>query len=125
MSVNNSLVCYGIEAYGTEEQKQKWLRPLARGEKIGAFLLSEPEAGSDATSQRTTAVDKGDHYLVNGVKNWITSGNSASTYVLIAQTHPDKGHRGLMLLSSIVIPLESAWDHMRIRWACAAATPIL
>jgi len=95
MSVNNSLVCYGIEAYGTEEQKQKWLRPLARGEKIGAFLLSEPEAGSDATSQRTTAVDKGDHYLVNGVKNWITSGNSASTYVLIAQTHPDKGHKGI------------------------------
>ncbi len=95
MSVNNSLVCYGIEAFGTEEQKQKWLRPLARGEKIGAFLLSEPEAGSDATSQRTTAIDKGDHYLVNGVKNWITSGNSASTYVLIAQTHPEKGHKGI------------------------------
>jgi len=95
MSVNNSLVCYGIEAFGTEEQKKKWLKPLARGEKIGAFLLSEPEAGSDATSQRTTAIDKGDHYLVNGVKNWITSGNSASTYVLIAQTHAEKGHKGI------------------------------
>jgi alkylation response protein AidB-like acyl-CoA dehydrogenase len=95
MSVNNSLVCYGIEAFGTEEQKEKWLKPLARGEKLGAFLLSEPEAGSDATSQRTTAIDKGDHYLVNGVKNWITNGNSASTYVLIAQTHPDKGHKGI------------------------------
>ncbi|MEI7498942.1 MAG: acyl-CoA dehydrogenase family protein [Bacteroidota bacterium] len=95
MSVNNSLVCYGIEAFGSEEQKEKWLKPLARGEKIGAFLLSEPEAGSDATSQRTTAIDKGDHYLVNGVKNWITSGNSASTYVLIAQTHPEKGHKGI------------------------------
>jgi alkylation response protein AidB-like acyl-CoA dehydrogenase len=95
MSVNNSLVCYGIEAFGTEEQKEKWLKPLARGEKIGAFLLSEPEAGSDATSQRTTAIDKGDHYLVNGVKNWITNGNSASTYVLIAQTNPEKGHKGI------------------------------
>jgi alkylation response protein AidB-like acyl-CoA dehydrogenase len=95
MSVNNSLVCYGIEAFGTEDQKEKWLKPLARGEKIGAFLLSEPEAGSDATSQRTTALDQGDHYLVNGVKNWITNGNSASTYVLIAQTHPDKGHKGI------------------------------
>ena len=95
MSVNNSLVCYGIEAYASEEQKEKWLKPLARGEKIGAFLLSEPEAGSDATSQRTTAIDKGDHYLVNGVKNWITSGNSASTYVLIAQTNPEKKHKGI------------------------------
>lgn len=95
MSVNNSLVCYGIEAFGTEEQKEIWLKPLARGEKIGAFLLSEPEAGSDATSQRTTAIDKGDYYLVNGVKNWITNGNSASTYVLIAQTHPEKGHKGI------------------------------
>lgn len=98
MSVNNSLVCYGIEKFGTEEQKQKWLRPLARGEKIGAFLLSEPEAGSDATSQRTTAEDKGDHYLVNGTKNWITNGNSASTYLVIAQTHPEKGHRGINVL---------------------------
>ncbi len=95
MSVNNSLVCYGVEAFGTEEQKERWLKPLARGEKIGAFLLSEPEAGSDATSQRTTAIDKGDHYLVNGVKNWITSANSAGTYILIAQTHAEKGHKGI------------------------------
>ncbi|MBI9069029.1 MAG: acyl-CoA dehydrogenase [Salinivirgaceae bacterium] len=95
ISVNNSLVCYGIEEYGNEEQKQKWLKPLARGEKIGAFLLSEPEAGSDATSQRTTAIDMGDHYLVNGVKNWITSANSASTYIVIAQTDKEKGHKGI------------------------------
>ena len=95
MSVNNSLVCYGIEMYGTEEQKEKFLKPLARGEKIGAFLLSEPEAGSDATSQRTRAEDKGDHYVLNGTKNWITNGNSASTYIVIAQTHPDKGHKGI------------------------------
>jgi len=98
MSVNNSLVCYGIEHFGTEEQKQKYLRPLARGEKIGAFLLSEPEAGSDATSQRTTAEDKGDHYLLNGTKNWITNGNTASTYLVIAQTHPEKGHKGINVL---------------------------
>ncbi|MEI6574823.1 MAG: acyl-CoA dehydrogenase family protein [Bacteroidota bacterium] len=98
MSVNNSLVCYGIEAFATEEQKGKWLKPLARGEKIGAFLLSEPEAGSDATSQRTTAEDKGDHYLVNGTKNWITNGNSASTYLVIAQTNPEKGHKGINVL---------------------------
>lgn len=98
ISVNNSLVCYGLEKYGTEEQKQKWLKPLARGDKIGAFLLSEPGAGSDATSQKTTAIDMGDHYLVNGVKNWITSGNSASTYILIAQTNKEKGHRGINAL---------------------------
>ena len=98
MSVNNSLVAYGLEKFGTEEQKEKYLKPLARGDKIGAFLLSEPEAGSDATMQRTIAVDKGDHYLVNGTKNWITSGNSASTYILIAQTDPDKGHRGINAL---------------------------
>ncbi len=98
MSVNNSLVCYGIEKFGTEEQKQKYLRPLARGEKIGAFLLSEPEAGSDATSQKTTAEDKGDHYLVNGTKNWITNGNTASVYLLIAQTYPEKGHKGINVL---------------------------
>lgn len=95
MSVNNSLVCFGIEKYGTEEQKQKFLRPLARGEKIGAFLLSEPEAGSDATSQKTTADDKGDHYVLNGTKNWITNGNTAGTYIVIAQTHPQKGHKGI------------------------------
>jgi len=98
MSVNNSLVCYGIEEYGTEEQKEKYLKPLARGEKIGAFLLSEPDAGSDATSQRTTAVDMGDYYLVNGTKNWITNGNTAGTYLLIAQTHPEKMHKGINCL---------------------------
>jgi len=98
MSVNNSLVCYGIEKYGTEEQKEKFLKPLARGEKIGAFLLSEPEAGSDATSQRTTAIDMGDYYLVNGTKNWITNGNTAGTYLLIAQTHPEKKHKGINVL---------------------------
>ena len=95
MSVNNSLVCYGLEKYGNDSQKEKYLKPLARGEKIGAFLLSEPEAGSDATKQRTTAVDKGDHYIVNGTKNWITNANSASTYLVIAHTHPEKGHRGI------------------------------
>ncbi|MHC1777479.1 MAG: acyl-CoA dehydrogenase [Lentimicrobium sp.] len=98
MSVNNSLVCYGIEKFGTEEQKEKFLKPMARGEKIGAFLLSEPEAGSDATSQRTTAEDKGDHYLVNGTKNWITNGNTAGTYLVIAQTHKEKGHKGINVL---------------------------
>lgn len=95
MSVNNSLVCWGIEKYGTEEQKQKYLVPLAKGEKIGAFCLSEPEAGSDATSQRTTAIDKGDFYLLNGTKNWITNGGNASYYVVIAQTDAEKGHRGI------------------------------
>ncbi len=98
MSVNSSLVCYGLEKFGTEEQKEKYLRPLASGKKIGAFLLSEPEAGSDATSQRTTAEDMGDYYLVNGTKNWITSANSASTYILIAQTHPEKKHKGINAL---------------------------
>lgn len=98
MSVNNSLVCYGIQEFGTEEQKEKYLKPLARGEKIGAFLLSEPEAGSDATSQKTTAEDKGDYYLLNGTKNWITNGNTAGTYLVIAQTHPEKKHRGINVL---------------------------
>src|SRR3984885_14039085 len=98
VSVNNSLVCYGLEKYGTEEQKQKYLVPLAKGEKIGAFCLSEPEAGSDATSQKTTAVDMGDYYLLNGVKNWITNGGSASTYLVMAQTHPDKRHHGINTL---------------------------
>ncbi|MFM1772792.1 MAG: hypothetical protein RLZZ71_1934 [Bacteroidota bacterium] len=98
MSVNNSLVCYGLEAYGTEEQKEKYLKPLASGEKIGAFCLSEPEAGSDATSQRTTAVDMGDYYLLNGTKNWITNGSTASTYLVIAQTDPEKGHKGINAL---------------------------
>jgi len=95
MSVNNSLVCWGLEKYGTEEQKQKYLRPLARGEKIGAFLLSEPEAGSDANSQRTSAIDMGDHYMLNGTKNWITNANCASTYLVIAQTDREKGHHGI------------------------------
>lgn len=98
LSVNNSLVCWGLEKYGTEEQKMKYLVPLASGEKIGAFCLSEPEAGSDATSQRTTAVDCGDHYLLNGTKNWITNGSNASTYIVIAQTNPELGHRGINAL---------------------------
>ena len=100
MSVNNSLVCWGLEEYGTEEQKQQYLVPLAHGRKdgqlyIGAFLLSEPEAGSDATSQRTTAEDKGDHYLLNGTKNWITNGGSASVYLVMAQTDASKGSHGI------------------------------
>ena len=103
MSVNNSLVCYGLQQFGTEEQKQKYLTPLAQGKKegelyIGAFMLSEPEAGSDATSQRTTAEDKGDHYLLNGTKNWITNGGTASVYLVMAQTDPSKGSRGINTL---------------------------
>jgi len=98
MSVNNSLVCWGLEEFGTEEQKRKYLTPLAKGEKIGAFCLSEPEAGSDATSQRTTAVDMGDYYLLNGTKNWITNGGSASTYLVIAQTDASKGSKGINVL---------------------------
>jgi alkylation response protein AidB-like acyl-CoA dehydrogenase len=95
VSVNNSLVCYGIESYGTEEQKQKYLTKLATGEFIGAFCLSEPEAGSDATSQATTAIDKGDHYIINGTKNWITNGGRSDVYLVIAQTDREKGHRGI------------------------------
>ena len=100
MSVNNSLVCYGLQAFGTEEQKQKYLTPLAQGKKdgelyIGAFMLSEPEAGSDATSQRTIAEDKGDHYLLSGTKNWITNGGTASVYLVMAQTDVSKGSRGI------------------------------
>lgn len=95
VSVNNSLVCYGLDKYASAAQKEKYLKPLASGKKIGAFLLSEPEAGSDATSQRTTAEDKGDYYLVNGTKNWITNAKSASTYILIAQTDPSKKHKGI------------------------------
>jgi len=98
MSVNNSLVCWGLETYGTEAQKQKYLVPLAKGEILGAFCLSEPEAGSDATSQRTTAVDMGDHYIVNGTKNWITNGGKASIYLVIAQTDREKAHRGINVL---------------------------
>ena len=95
MSVNNSLVCWGIETFGTEFQKEKYLKPLAKGEMLGAFCLSEPEAGSDATSQKTTAVDCGDHYVLNGTKNWITNGNSASIYLVIAQTDVEKKHKGI------------------------------
>ncbi|GAB1446090.1 MAG: acyl-CoA dehydrogenase [Cyclobacteriaceae bacterium] len=98
MSVNNSLVCWGLEQFGSEEQKEKYLKKLATGEKIGAFCLSEPEAGSDATSQRTTAEDKGDYYLLNGTKNWITNGNSASVYIIIAQTDASKKHKGINAL---------------------------
>ncbi len=103
MSVNNSLVCYGLQEFGTEEQKQKYLTPLAQGKKngelyIGAFMLSEPEAGSDATSQRTTAEDKGDYYLLNGTKNWITNGGTASAYLVMAQTDASKGSRGINTL---------------------------
>ncbi len=98
MSVNNSLVCWGLEKYGTEEQKEKYLKPLARGEIIGAFALSEPEAGSDATSQRTTAIDKGDHYLLNGTKNWITNGKNASVYLVMAQSDAKKKHKGINTL---------------------------
>ncbi|MDQ2718396.1 MAG: acyl-CoA dehydrogenase family protein [Bacteroidota bacterium] len=114
MSVNNSLVCYGLEAFGTEEQKKKYLTPLAQGKKngelyIGAFLLSEPEAGSDATSQRTTAEEKNDHYVINGVKNWITNGNTASVYLVIAQTHPEKGSRGIN-----VFIVEKNWAGVKV-----------
>jgi alkylation response protein AidB-like acyl-CoA dehydrogenase len=109
MSVNNSLVCWGLEEYGTEEQKIKYLVELASGQKIGAFLLSEPEAGSDATSQRTTAVDMGDYYLMNGTKNWITNGNSASYYVVIAQTDVEKKHKGIN-----VFIVEKAWDGVTV-----------
>ena len=114
MSVNNSLVCFGIEAYGTEEQKKKYLVPLAQGKKdgelyLGAFLLSEPEAGSDATSQRTTAEEKDDHYLINGVKNWITNGNSASVYLVFAQTHVEKGSHGIN-----VFLVEKSWPGVKV-----------
>ncbi|MEC8606084.1 MAG: acyl-CoA dehydrogenase family protein, partial [Bacteroidota bacterium] len=109
MSVNNSLVCWGLEQFANEEQKQKYLVPLAKGEKVGAFCLSEPEAGSDATSQRTTAIDKGDHYLLNGTKNWITNGSTASTYLVIAQTDVEKGHRGI---NAFIV--EKGWDGFEI-----------
>lgn len=105
ISVNNSLVCYGLEAYGTEEQKQKYLTRLASGEIVGAFCLSEPEAGSDATSQHTTAEDKGDYYLVNGTKNWITNGGISSVCLVIAQTHPELKHRGINCLI-----VEKGWE---------------
>ncbi|MCF2445725.1 acyl-CoA dehydrogenase [Dyadobacter sp. CY345] len=98
MSVNNSLVCWGLQAYGTDAQKEKYLTQLASGKMVGAFCLSEPEAGSDATSQQTTAVDMGDYYLLNGTKNWITNGSSSEICLVMAQTHPDKGHKGINAL---------------------------
>ncbi|HLS31642.1 MAG TPA: acyl-CoA dehydrogenase family protein [Flavobacteriaceae bacterium] len=109
MSVNNSLVCWGIEKYGTEDQKQKYLTKLATGEALGAFCLSEPEAGSDATSQKTTAIEKDDHYLLNGVKNWITNGETADYHLVIAQTHPEKKHRGIN-----VFIVEKGWEGFEI-----------
>ncbi|MCB0593819.1 MAG: acyl-CoA dehydrogenase [Lewinellaceae bacterium] len=109
MSVNNSLVCWGLETFGTEEQKSKYLPRLASGEWIGAFCLSEPEAGSDATSQRTTAVDMGDHYLLNGTKNWITNGGSSRLHLVIAQTNPEAGHRGI---NAFIV--ETDWDGVAI-----------
>jgi alkylation response protein AidB-like acyl-CoA dehydrogenase len=109
MSVNNSLVCWGLESFGTEEQKQKYLTKLATGQNIGAFLLSEPEAGSDATSQNTTAEDKGDHYILNGTKNWITNGNSADYYIVIAQTHKELGHKGI---NAFIV--EKAWKGVTV-----------
>ena len=105
MSVNNSLVCWGIEKYGTEEQKETYLNKLATGAQLGAFCLSEPEAGSDATSQQTTATLDGDHYLLNGTKNWITNGSSASIYLVIAQTDASKGHKGI---SAFIV--EKGWE---------------
>ncbi len=109
MSVNNSLVCWGIETFGTEEQKAKYLPKLAAGEWIGSFCLSEPEAGSDATSQRTTAVDKGDHYLLNGTKNWITNGGTSQVHLVIAQTNPDLGHKGI---NAFIV--ETGWEGVSI-----------
>lgn len=98
VSVNNSLVCWGLETFGSEAQKEKYLKRLATGEVIGAFCLSEPEAGSDATSQRTTAIDQGDYYVLNGTKNWITNGNTAEVYLVIAQTNREEGHKGINVL---------------------------
>jgi alkylation response protein AidB-like acyl-CoA dehydrogenase len=109
MSVNNSLVCWGLETYGTEEQKQKYLTKLATGEVIGSFCLSEPEAGSDATSQRTTAIDQGDHYLLNGTKNWITNGGTSGIHLVIAQTDADKGHKGINALI-----IDTSWEGVNI-----------
>ena len=109
MSVNNSLVCWGLEAFGTEEQKQKYLTRLATGEWIGAFCLSEPGAGSDATSQQTTAIDMGDHYLLNGTKNWITNGGTSQLHLVMAQSDAEKGHRGVNALI-----VETSWDGVEI-----------
>lgn len=109
MSVNNSLVCFGLNAFGTESQKKKYLPDLATGRKLGAFCLSEPEAGSDATRQKTTAIDKGDYYLLNGTKNWITNGSSASVYLVIAQTHVEKKHKGI---NAFIV--ERGWEGFQV-----------
>ncbi|WP_405370695.1 MULTISPECIES: acyl-CoA dehydrogenase [unclassified Nonlabens] len=109
VSVNNSLVCWGLDTYGTEAQKEKYLTKLTTGESIGAFCLSEPEAGSDATSQKTTAIDKGDHYVLNGTKNWITNGNSADFYLVIAQTDKEKKHKGI---NAFIV--EKGWDGFEV-----------
>ena len=109
VSVNNSLVCYGLTAYANDAQKEKYLRPLATGEKLGAFCLSEPEAGSDATSQKTTALENGDHYILNGTKNWITNGGSADYYLVIAQTHKEKKHHGI---NAFIV--EKGWEGFEI-----------
>lgn len=109
VSVNNSLVCWGLETFANEEQKMKYLVPLASGKSIGAFCLSEPEAGSDATSQRTIAEDKGDYYLLNGTKNWITNGNSADYYLVMAQTDVEKGHKGI---NAFIV--EKTWEGFQI-----------
>ncbi|MCP4438747.1 MAG: acyl-CoA dehydrogenase [Aureispira sp.] len=109
MSVNNSLVCWGLETFGTEEQKQKYLTKLSTGEWIGAFCLSEPEAGSDATSQQTTAIDMGDHYILNGTKNWITNGGTSKVHLVIAQTDREKGHRGI---NAFIV--ETDWDGVNV-----------
>ncbi|HBR54119.1 MAG TPA: acyl-CoA dehydrogenase [Flavobacteriaceae bacterium] len=109
VSVNNSLVCYGLQAYGSEAQKEKYLTKLATGQSIGAFCLSEPEAGSDATSQKTTAIDKGDHYILNGTKNWITNGGTADYYLVIAQTDREKKHRGI---NAFIV--EKGWDGFEV-----------
>ncbi len=109
MSVNNSLVCWGLETFGTEEQKQKYLTKLATGESLGAFCLSEPEAGSDATSQKTTAIDKGDHYLLNGTKNWISNGGTADYYLVIAQTDAKKKHHGI---NAFIVEKETQGFHV-------------
>ncbi len=109
MSVNNSLVCWGLDTYGTEAQKEKYLSKLTTGESLGAFCLSEPEAGSDATSQKTTAIDKGDHYVLNGTKNWITNGNSADFYLVIAQTHREKKHHGI---NAFIV--EKGWEGFEV-----------
>lgn len=109
MSVNNSLVCWGLEAHGTKTQKEKYLTPLAQGKIIGSFCLSEPEAGSDATRQRTTVVDRGDHYLLNGTKNWITNGSTSSVHLVMAQGDLNKGHRGI---NAFIV--EADWDGVEV-----------